>query len=103
MIGRMHREQTTVSGAADGGAMLEQLGELLEVAAPPVSNEEAAQLARVHFGLDVSVEPLVGERDRNFHLRDGKGREFVLKVIHPAEDQAVTDFQSKMLLHIQAA
>jgi Ser/Thr protein kinase RdoA (MazF antagonist) len=106
MIGRAHREQTTtspVSGNADGGATLEQLGELLEVANPPVSNEEAAELARVHFGLDVSAEPLVGERDRNFHLRDGEGKEFVLKVIHPAEDQAVTDFQSKMLLHIQAA
>lgn len=104
MVGNVHRElNSSVRNDGHAGATIEQLGELLEVAAPPVSNEEAAELARVHFGLDVSVEPLVGERDRNFHLRDGKGREFVLKVIHPAEDQAVTDFQSKMLLHIQAA
>lgn len=86
-----------------GGATLEKLGELLEVAAPPVSDAEAQELARVHFGLDVVVEPLVGERDRNFHLRHSNGREYVLKVIHPAEDEAVTDFHSKLLLHIQAA
>ncbi len=44
----------------------------------------------------------MGEHDRSFHLRDGNGGEYVLKVIHPAEDQAVTDFHRKLLLHIQA-
>lgn len=96
-----HRESASTS-EAHGGPTLEKLGELLEVAAPPVSDIEAQDLARVHFELDVTVEPLVGERDRNFHLRDGNGSEYVLKVIHPLEDEAVTDFHSKLLLHIQA-
>jgi hydroxylysine kinase len=104
MTANAKRHGGVVSGdGAHGEPTLEKLGELLEIAAPAVSNAEAEELARVHFGLDVIVEPLVGERDRNFHLRDGDGREYVLKVIHPSEDEAVTDFHSKLLLHIQAA
>ncbi|MBN8941264.1 MAG: phosphotransferase [Rhizobiales bacterium] len=78
----------------------EQLGELLDVAAPAVSVEQARSLARDHFGLDVTVRPLTGERDRNFHLTDIRRRAYVLKVVHPAEDRAVTDFQSQALLHV---
>lgn len=103
MAANANRYEGAVSNSeAHGGPTLEKLGELLEVAAPPVSDAEAEDLAREHFGLDVAVEPLVGERDRNFHLRDGNSREYVLKVIHPLEDEAVTDFHSKLLLHIQA-
>lgn len=96
------RDASASDGEAHGSASLEKLGELLEIAAPPVSGDEAEELARIHFDLDVMAEPLVGERDRNFHLRASDGREYVLKVIHPVEDEAVTDFHSKLLLHIQA-
>jgi hydroxylysine kinase len=68
---------------------------------PPVTNAEALRLARDVFGLDVSaVRQLPSERDRNFHLRDVEGRRFVLKVVHPGEDPAVTDFQTRALLHV---
>ncbi|MFC7609247.1 phosphotransferase [Teichococcus aestuarii] len=66
---------------------------------PAVTEAEVAALAQARFGLAVAVRPLTGERDRNFHLRAADGAEYVLKVIHPAEDPAVSDFQSRALLH----
>jgi hydroxylysine kinase len=80
----------------------EQLGALLDIVAPLVDVSEATALAREHFGLDVlSAQALDGERDRNFRLEDGSGKEFILKVVHPAERPDVTDLQSRVLLHIE--
>jgi hydroxylysine kinase len=84
-------------------AAIAQLGELLDVASPPAGIEEIEALARAQFGLDVRAAPLTGERDRNFHLVDRDDRNFVLKVIHPAEAPDVTDLQSRLLLHVEAA
>jgi Ser/Thr protein kinase RdoA (MazF antagonist) len=78
----------------------DHLGAVLDTPVPPVSTDEAAALARLHFGLEAVATPLTGERDRNFHLRAGDGGEYVLKVVHPAEDPAVTDFQGQALLHL---
>ena len=81
---------------------VEQLGGLLDIVAPLVDSSEAAVLARKHFGLDVlSAQALDGERDRNFRLKDRSGKEFILKVVHPAERPDVTDLQSRVLLHIE--
>ena len=80
-----------------------QLGELLGVASPAAAVEEIEALAQAQFGLDVRATPLTGERDRNFHLIDHDNRHFVLKVVHPAESPDVTDLQSQLLLHIEAA
>jgi len=79
------------------------LGAVLDAPVPPVSAAQAAALARDHFGLDAQVTPLTGERDRNFHLAAADGQEYVLKVVHPAEDPAVTDFQARALLHLASA
>jgi hydroxylysine kinase len=76
------------------------LGAVLDAPVPPASPGEAVALARAHFGLAAVAEPLTGERDRNFHLRATDGAEYVLKVVHPAEDPAVTDFQGRALLHL---
>jgi hydroxylysine kinase len=80
--------------------VLARLGEVLEQAPPPVSVTEAEALARRHYGLTATATPLAGERDSNFHLRDGEGHEYVLKLMHPAEDPAVVDFQDQALLEI---
>jgi hydroxylysine kinase len=85
------------------GALMQQLGELLDVAAPPVTVAEVEALALAEFGLDGRATPLTGERDRNFHLLDRDNRPFVLKVIHPAEPADVTDLQSRLLLHLAGA
>jgi len=65
----------TSNGAQTAGHedVIERMGDLHDVAAPPVSVEEARGLALEHYGLDVNVLPLVGERDRNFHLRAAGG------------------------------
>lgn len=80
---------------------VEQLGEVLDAPPPPASADDAVVLAREHFGLEAVAKPLTGERDRNFHLRATDGGEYVLKVVHPAEDPAVTDFQGQALLHLE--
>ncbi|PHK96693.1 hypothetical protein CR162_01940 [Pseudoroseomonas rhizosphaerae] len=78
----------------------DELGAVLDAAPPAVTEVEVAALARERFGLEAAVRPLTGERDRNFHLRAADGAEYVLKVIHPAEEPAVSDFQSRALLHL---
>lgn len=84
-------------------ASLDFLGEVLDAPPPPASAEDAVALAREHFSLEVVAKPLTGERDRNFHLRATDGAEYVLKVVHPGEDPAVTDLQGQALLHLARA
>ncbi len=81
----------------------EQLGALLEAPPLPVTEAEAEALAAAHFNRRGRAVALGGERDRNFHLRVEDGPGFVLKVIQPAEDAAVTTFQGLALEHVAAA
>jgi 4-aminobutyrate aminotransferase-like enzyme/Ser/Thr protein kinase RdoA (MazF antagonist) len=75
---------------------------LLEsTAALPVTADEAVRLARELYGLRVGAEKLPGEYDDNFHLRAADdGREFVLKIMHPARDRAFVDMQCAALQHL---
>ena len=68
--------------------------------AQPVTESEAARLAREIFSLDVSAKSLPGEYDDNFHLTSADGREFVLKVMHPAREQSLVDMQCRALQHL---
>jgi 4-aminobutyrate aminotransferase-like enzyme/Ser/Thr protein kinase RdoA (MazF antagonist) len=68
--------------------------------AQPVTESEAARLAREIFGLDVSAKSLPGEYDDNFHLISTEGREFVLKVMHPAREQSFVEMQCRALQHL---
>lgn len=61
---------------------------------------EAEALARDGFGMKATAEPLVGERDQNFLLRENSGRKFILKVIHPDEAEQRLDFQNRLLDHV---
>lgn len=72
----------------------------MTVPADDVSAEEAEQVARAHWGIAATAKLLTGERDRNFHLVAGDGREFVLKFANPAEPVGVTDLQVKALQHV---
>lgn len=73
---------------------------LFDTPAPEVSAAQAGGLASWFIeGVGV-VEPLGGERDRNFRVVDQKGRAFVLKVLHFAEEPAVSDFHLQALLHV---
>ena len=86
-----------------------------------VSETEAARLAREIFGVEAVAEALPGEYDDNFHLRETplrggthlatpdsagrsqrEGREFVLKVMHPARERAFVEMQCQALQHLAA-
>jgi Ser/Thr protein kinase RdoA (MazF antagonist) len=68
--------------------------------AQPVTESEAARLAREVFILDVSAKLLPGEYDDNFHLTSVDGRESVLKIMHPAREQSFVEMQCKALQHL---
>lgn len=88
--------------SADPIAVTTSLGAMLDEDAPEVSRQEAQTLAAEHFGIEASAVPLGGERDRNFRIRQDNGQEWVLKVVHPAENASFTEFQSRALVYIAA-
>src|SRR6266704_1147191 len=66
----------------------------------PVTEAEAARLARELYGLEASAQALPGEYDENFHLRTSDSRAYVLKVMHPAREQSFIDMQCRALVHL---
>jgi Ser/Thr protein kinase RdoA (MazF antagonist) len=75
--------------------------ESMTMQAPPVSLEEAAFVFEREYGQSGTPQRLIGERDQNFALLTASGERVMLKLIHPAEDPAVTNFQTEMLLHVE--
>jgi 4-aminobutyrate aminotransferase-like enzyme/Ser/Thr protein kinase RdoA (MazF antagonist) len=61
---------------------------------------EAAQLARELYSIEAAAKSQPGEYDDNFHLRARDGREFVLKVMHPARERSFIDLQCRALQHL---
>ncbi len=68
--------------------------------AQPVTEAEAVRVAREIFSLEVSAKSLPGEYDDNFHLASADGREFVLKIMHPAREQSFVEMQCQALKHL---
>jgi 4-aminobutyrate aminotransferase-like enzyme/Ser/Thr protein kinase RdoA (MazF antagonist) len=68
--------------------------------APPLSLAEASRIARQLYGLNASARALPGEYDDNFHLQIFDSRAFVLKIMHPAREDAFVDMQSRALTHL---
>ena len=66
----------------------------------PVSPDEAVQLARGLYGLEVVASSLPGEYDSNFHLITADGHAFVLKVMHSSRDCAFIEMQCEALTHL---
>lgn len=83
-------------GAADGGV------DLLSHAAPDISLDLAAELARELFGVEGQVCKLTAEKDANFRVTTLSGEQALLKITNAAEDPAVTDMQTAALMHIGA-
>ena len=65
-----------------------------------VAESEVVRLAREIFNLTVSAKQLPGEYDDNFHLSSADGREFVLKVMHPAREKSFVEMQCQALQHL---
>lgn len=72
----------------------------LSTAAPLFTAAEGERIARDEYALAVDVEPLPGERDRNFHVRTADTREFVLKILDPNAPPGATDCQVAVLRHL---
>jgi hydroxylysine kinase len=68
--------------------------------AQPLPLERAVGLVRECYGLDTLATRLTGERDENFRMSAVDGREFVLKVAHPAENPEVSELTAAALLHL---
>jgi 4-aminobutyrate aminotransferase-like enzyme/Ser/Thr protein kinase RdoA (MazF antagonist) len=68
--------------------------------AQPVTESEAVRLAREVFNFEVTTKSLPGEYDDNFHLSSADGREFVLKIMHPAREQSFVEMQCQALHHL---
>src|ERR1700722_2844178 len=68
--------------------------------AKPVTETEAVRVAREIFSLEVSAKALPGEYDDNFQLTSVDGREFVLKIMHPAREQSFVEMQCQALQHL---
>ncbi len=75
------------------------IASLLDTASPALTVGEVETIAWEIFGLNAQAQELAGERDRNYHLREGRTH-YVLKVSNPAESRPVIDFQTRALLHI---
>lgn len=76
--------------------------DVLDAPALEVSLTTARELLKASFGLRATLEPLAGERDRNFRVAAADGRRYLLKFTHPAERGAVTDFQVRALARLAA-
>jgi hydroxylysine kinase len=72
----------------------------LQTPPPNFSKQRATTLLREHYDIEANLEPLASERDQNFLASTADGEKFVLKFANASESAAITDFQSKGLLHI---
>lgn len=75
---------------------------VLETEAPRLAEKEILEKLREHYGFEVRLEALPGERDQNFRLQCNDGRRYVLKIANSAEDRLATDFQVQALLHLES-
>lgn len=72
---------------------------LFSTMAAATAYEEVTALLWMHYRIRGQANKLNSERDENFHILAEDGREYVLKLTHPAESREVTDFQTQALLH----
>src|SRR3984893_3233926 len=73
---------------------------LLDSVVHRISVEQAARFARDLYGIDGAVSSLPGEYEDNFHLVASEGRQYVLKVMHPAREHSFIDLQCQALQHL---
>ncbi len=76
-----------------------------DLAAPytAMAEEEAAELARVHYGLEGRLLRFATEKDDTFRLDAADGGRYVLKIANPSEAPQDIDLQLKVLQHIERA
>ena len=68
---------------------------------PSLSCDQAYELAKDWYGLEVTAEALPADRDQNFRLRAGDGRQFVLKIANGEEDRSFLHAQNQVLVRLR--
>src|SRR5690242_1544790 len=68
--------------------------------AAPITTDVAARVAAQLYGLTATIQPLPGEYDDNFYLQAADSSAFVLKIMHPAREDAFVDMQCRALVHL---
>ena len=68
--------------------------------ARPIAEPEAEKLARELYQIEARATQLPGEYDDNFRLSLEYGRDFVLKVMHPARERSFIELQCAALQHL---
>ena len=64
---------------------------------PDIDESVALDAVREHYGLDGTLTPLPGYRDRNFLLEADGGVRYVVKVSSPDEPQPILEFENRMI------
>ncbi len=67
---------------------------------PELEPADALEAAREHYGLDGSLTPLTGERDRNYLLETADGARYVVKASSPEEPDELLRIENQILLHV---
>ncbi|ANN62244.1 phosphotransferase (plasmid) [Mesorhizobium loti NZP2037] len=65
-----------------------------------VSAERAVAIAAENYGIIPTAHRLEGEKDSNFRLTAANGEQFLLKIVHPDEDQGLTSMHTSALLRV---
>lgn len=67
---------------------------------PAFSETEVVRIVSELYGLQVSVEELVSERDQNFRVDTGSGDSFVLKIAAMSEKRETLELQNQTMTHL---
>lgn len=82
--------------------MTQTLGASLTTPPPVLAETDVSALVQAHWRMSGTLSALTSERDLNYRLTTRQGR-FVVKLANPAEAEAVTHFQTRALLHLEAS
>ena len=65
-----------------------------------ISIKEAQKILALNYDIKGSIEKLDGEIDFNFKVQSLKGKHYLLKISRPDFESDYTDFQIKLLDHL---
>ncbi|HET6932804.1 MAG TPA: aminotransferase class III-fold pyridoxal phosphate-dependent enzyme [Candidatus Acidoferrum sp.] len=68
--------------------------------AAPLTTDVAKRVAAELYGVAAAIRALPAEYDDNFHLHAPDSRSFVLKMMHPAREDAFVDMQCRAFTHL---
>lgn len=69
---------------------------------PDLTCDQACEIARDWYGLQVTAQSLPSERDQNFRLSTTDGRTFVLKIANGEEDRSFLEAQNQVMARLHA-